>query len=169
MLSGMKRDYYSDCINGRDQPTTDCAPASAASESFPYTITPAFINAAEAAFDEVLRPCIDDPLILAHRKVRIADIIQVVPGADRRQYWFNRISSKQADFVICLGQRPIGVIEIDDRSHNSAKRRERDAFVDAAYATARLPSLHVGAANTYDAEKISRFIESTAYDASAPG
>ena len=121
------------------------------------------MSRAEARFDEVLRECIDDPVITIHRKVRMADILTVVPGSDQWQHWFNRISSKHVDFLVCLGQRPIAVIELDDRSHDHPKRRARDEFVDDAYEAAGLPILHVRASVSYDQEPLARFIEEAAY------
>jgi len=46
------------------------------------------------------------------------------------------------------------VIELDDRTHQQAKRRERDEFVDRALTAAGIPILHVKAASAYDAREL---------------
>jgi very-short-patch-repair endonuclease len=50
------------------------------------------------------------------------------------------------------------VIELDDRTHQQARRRERDAFVDRALAAAGIPILHVKAASAYDARELAAVI-----------
>ena len=160
-----RKSYYAQCITEEEPlpPEVRESAAPAPEVPPPYAVVPAFMTPAEADFDLVLCRCVDDPLLRVHRKVRMADVLRVVPGSARWQYWFNRISAKHADFVVCLGQRPIAIIELDDSSHNSPKRRARDEFVDKAYAAASLPILHVRAARSYDTQEISAFIEEAAY------
>ncbi len=172
LISGEREDYYKGYLRSRSEvasppPATTPKPSPPPKEPPPYVISPAFMSAAEARFDEVLSACVDDPHVRIHRKVRIADILQVVPGTPRWQHWFNRISSKHVDFLVCLGQQPIAVIELDDRSHNSPKRRARDEFVDEAYEAAGLPILHVRASTGYDPEPLAAFIAEAAYAAAS--
>lgn len=124
----------------------------------PYAVRPSMLSDAERQFDRFLVTCVEDPRVSIHRKVRVADILQVVPGSPRWQHWFNRISSKHADFVLCLSQRPVAVIELDDKSHNSKRRADRDEFIDSAYTAACLPILHVKVARSYDRDVVSRFV-----------
>lgn len=94
--------------------------------------------------------------------VRLAEVLAVdVPREAGRSAWqsaFNQIGSKQADFVVCDGvtTRPLLVVELDDRSHDRADRRDRDGFVDRACASAGLPIVHVRAAGSYDVQEIAR-------------
>ena len=134
----------------------------------PYAVRPALMSEVEAEFDAFLMSCIDDDRLVVHRKVRVADILQVIPGSPRWQHWFNRISSKHADFVVCFGHRPIAVIELDDKSHSAKRRQERDRFVDSAYLAASLPILHVPVAASYDRAQISSFIANAAVALTAP-
>ena len=63
-------------------------------------------------------------------KVRLLDIIEPRSGKDYRSL-MARIQSKHVDFLICDQDLHIkGIVELDDNSHNSADRMQRDAFVD---------------------------------------
>ena len=46
------------------------------------------------------------------------------------------------------------MIERDDRRHQRANRRERDAIVDDALAAAGLPILHIAAARSYIPQEV---------------
>lgn len=64
-------------------------------------------------------------------KVRVGDIIE--PRKDRKDYMtlFNKIKAKHIDFVICdQNLRIRAILEIDDNSHNSQTRKDRDFFLD---------------------------------------
>ena len=86
-------------------------------------------------------------------KVRLADLIEIPKGASKssRQSALNRISRKHVDFVVCDKNdlSILGVIELDDQSHKSAKRRKRDSFLDSALNSAGLPIVRIRAQNTY--------------------
>lgn len=63
-------------------------------------------------------------------KVRLLDIIEPRSGKDYRSL-MARIQSKHVDFLICDHNLHIkGIVELDDNSHNSTDRMQRDAFVD---------------------------------------
>jgi hypothetical protein len=88
-------------------------------------------------------------------KVRLADIFGVKKG-DGWQSAFNRISAKHIDFLLVRQSdgAPVLGIELDDSSHDEPDRKERDKFVDAVYASANLPLLHVSVRQTYEARAI---------------
>jgi hypothetical protein len=48
------------------------------------------------------------------------------------------------------------VIELDDRSHQRDKTKERDAFVDAVLARAGIPIVRIAAAATYKERELRR-------------
>ena len=54
---------------------------------------------------------------------------------------FNRISRKSVDFVLCSAKtlHPFLAIELDDSTHDTKKRRERDLFVNTIFENANLP------------------------------
>ena len=86
-------------------------------------------------------------------KVRIADIIRPdgALSARARTSALNRIMSKHVDFAVCdQGTlQVVGVIELDDASHEKASRRRRDEFVDAALVSAGVPIVRIPAQRVY--------------------
>ena len=80
-------------------------------------------------------------------KVRVADVITVRKGLSReeRQGALNRVTQKHLDFVVChpddLGI--LYVVELDDKSHERADRRARDAFLSHALAAAGVALIRV--------------------------
>lgn len=62
-----------------------------------------------------------------------------------RQSALNRINRKHIDFVICnpADLSILCAVELDDRSHNRADRKERDQFIDKALDAAGIPILHI--------------------------
>jgi predicted RNA-binding Zn-ribbon protein involved in translation (DUF1610 family) len=122
------------------------------SAAFPYQSKNSLCSPAERSFLGVL----DQLLVDKYRvilKVRLADLLEVPKGVSKslRQSALNRISSKHADFVVCDKNNLsiLGVIELDDQSHKSAKRQKRDGFLDSALIAASIPIVHIRAQNTY--------------------
>ena len=109
------------------------------------------LSKAEKAFYQVLLPVIPDDHVL-FPKIRVADVLSVRSGSEKRQSLMNRISSKHFDFVVCDRKwlEPRMAIELDDASHERADRQARDAFLDGACEAAGLPLLHIPARSTYD-------------------
>ena len=124
---------------------------------FPYEPAKALLTAGERAFSRVLYEAVGGDFQICH-KVRLADVIVVRPGTSNkhRMRCFGRISSKHLDFVLCDPDTfaILAVVELDDRSHREASRRERDAFIDEAITAAGLPILHVPAQRSYSARKL---------------
>ena len=128
----------------------------------PYVAAPALLTAAERNFFLVLRQAVAAEFQL-FAKVRLGDIIQVQSGVSgkRRFAAFGRIASKHADFVLC-DPRSFAtrlVIELDDRSHARADRRERDQFFDAALKVAAVPVLRVPVRRAYATDEIRRLVQ----------
>jgi hypothetical protein len=60
-------------------------------------------------------------------QVQLSRILGVRKG-DNYQSWLNRISQLSADFVVCAKDASVlAVIELDDASHRSDRRRDADA------------------------------------------
>ncbi len=104
-----------------------------------YKRQPALFSPAERSFLRVLEQVLGSEYRV-FGKVRIADLITPGNGAER-QTALNRIVGKHVDFVVCNATdlSIIGVIELDDESHNQDSRQKRDAFVDSAFASAEIP------------------------------
>lgn len=64
-------------------------------------------------------------------KVRLLDLLEPVRKHPNYRTLFNKIQAKHVDFVLCdYDLEPYMIIELDDRSHDVPKRKERDQFVD---------------------------------------
>ena len=64
-------------------------------------------------------------------KVRMLDIVEPRKGEKDYKTLFYKIQAKHLDFVICdQGMHILGVLELDDSSHDQKGRQERDSFVD---------------------------------------
>jgi len=92
-------------------------------------------------------------------KIRLADLIEPSRGTDRRAFQsaFNRIAAKHADFTICRESdlAILGVIELDDQSHDWLDRQARDRFLAQALQSAGIPLLRIKAARGYDTVQLS--------------
>lgn len=95
-------------------------------------------------------------------KVRIADVISPAKGLDRRTWMsvFNRIKAKHFDFVLCDPQtlKVKAVIELNDKSHTSGRRIERDELVGRACAEAGLALRMVKARRSYTLEAVKQIV-----------
>lgn len=93
-------------------------------------------------------------------KVRLADVI-VTPETTSR-YWFKKIRGYHVDFVLCNPHTtaPLLVVELDDRSHESTRAQERDAFKESVLAAAKLPLYRVTCQQAYDPGELARAIDS---------
>ena len=74
-------------------------------------------------------------------KPRLADVFQ----HEKQKGAFQMISQKHVDFLICRNDdwMPMLGIELDDASHNSAKVKERDMFVNLLFASTGVPLLRL--------------------------
>jgi very-short-patch-repair endonuclease len=119
------------------------------------------LTPAEQSFYEQLDAVIDGRLEILC-KVRLADLLEIESkNADERNRLFRRISSKHVDFVLTEpGQLvPRLVIELDDSSHESKERRERDEFLDELFETVRFPLLRIKATTTYSRRALVEALE----------
>lgn len=124
-----------------------------------YSLRPALLTPAERSFYGVLKSALDDSATI-FSKVRVADVLTPSRGLKRnsRQGAFNKISSKHFDFVLCRNNdlTPICAIELNDKSHNSSKRKARDNFLEHACNSASLPLLQITAKRSYSKEELSK-------------
>ena len=119
------------------------------------------LSKGEWAFFQVLMHVAGDRY-LVFAKVRLGDIVRVVPEACGRGGFRNKIERKHIDFVLCDRNCSaiLLAIELDDRSHKQDRRRRRDAFVNECLRQARLPLLRVPAQQAYDVQRLGSLIES---------
>ena len=93
-----------------------------------------------------LRAIADELGYIVFAKVRLLDLLSPVKGNPKYKTYFYKIQAKHADFVLCdtkLVARAI--VELDDSSHDSKKRQERDSFVDEVLTSVGYPVFHVRA------------------------
>jgi len=124
-------------------PANAAAPAPARQKT-PYRLKPNVLTQHELKLYTDLLPVTHGTNLIILPKIRIADFI-CCPNGTRNYYsWFNKISAKHVDFLICDKMfRPLLAIELDDRSHDRSAGIERDRFVDAVYSDAGLAVLHL--------------------------
>ncbi|MDM8545772.1 DUF2726 domain-containing protein [Candidatus Venteria ishoeyi] len=131
---------------------------------YPYIAQPALFTPAEKRFYMILDKVLERRYLI-FGKVRLADIIKVQNNLERGVYQgaFNRIAAKHLDYVICRAEdlTVLGVIELDDRSHNLPHRKARDIFVDNALAAAGVPILHVKVQRYYQMGAVQQAIKDT--------
>jgi len=113
--------------------------------------TPLF-SPAERSFYGVLEQALgSDYRVLG--KVRLGDIVKPAKGLSnsKRTTANNKLHQKHVDFVICNSAdlSLVGVVELDDQSHNREDRAKRDEFVDEALTGAKIPVVHIAAKNGY--------------------
>jgi len=91
-------------------------------------------------------------------KIRLGDIIKPTKGLSRssRISALNKINLKHVDFVVCSlsNHAVVGVVELDDQSHEKADRVGRDEFVDRALAAAGIPIARFSAKKGYVVQEV---------------
>ncbi len=134
------------------------ADSGGAEEQLPYRLRDNFLSVAELSFFHVLQSVAGERFHIT-TKVRISDLLYVVQRRTNMKY-ANKIDRKHVDFVLCEPKtmQPQLVIELDDSSHARKDRSDRDDLVDAAFAAAGFPVLHVTAKKAYSPDEIAQQI-----------
>jgi ssDNA-binding Zn-finger/Zn-ribbon topoisomerase 1 len=130
---------------------------SPAQEVYPYQKSDALFTPAERSFLGVLQQAVGYNAAI-FGKVRVADVVEPKTGLSRsaRQKAFNKISAKHFDFLLC-DKEDLSVacaIELDDGSHNSKRRHERDEFLKGVCEAAGVPLIQVPAKSGYVIEEV---------------
>ncbi len=127
------------------------------SHDYPYDKLSTLFSAAERSFYGVLCQATEGKAIV-FGKVRVGDVLKTKKGlnASERQKAFNRISAKHFDFVLCKPDdlSVMATVELDDLSHNSKKRMERDEFLEGACEAAQLKLHRFKARNSYNIAEV---------------
>jgi hypothetical protein len=135
---------------------------SGGTKPLPFVRIDNLFTPAERSFYGVLLQVIANRYVV-FGKIRLADIIKPTPGLtpSERTSALNRISGKHVDFALCDPSTlaTVAVIELDDKSHQAERRKQRDAFVDSALSAAGVPVLHVPAQKTYSTTDIGAQIQ----------
>lgn len=98
-----------------------------------------FYAVLEKACGEVMGPC------RVMVQVQLSRLIEVRAGSGEWQKWRNKIDRKSVDYVVCDAGtlRPRFAVELDGTSHDSARRKERDSFVERALEAAGVKLVRV--------------------------
>lgn len=131
--------------------------AGSSSQQYSYNKIDSLFTPAERSFLGVLNQAIEDNAFV-FGKVRVADVLKPSKSSSRKiwQIAFNKINSKHFDFVLCDKNdiSVLCVIELNDKSHNSKKRKDRDAFLTVACESAMLPLIQIPAQAAYNIDEI---------------
>ncbi len=126
--------------------------APAASDGYPYQMEKALFSPAERSFFGVLSQAVGDRAQVLG-KVRVADVIAPKKGLSRSDWQkaFNKISAKHFDFLICNKDdlSVLCAVELNDSSHATKSRQQRDRLLEAACRSAGLPLIQVPAKAAY--------------------
>lgn len=126
-------------------------------DALPYNLKPALFSPAERSFLGVLDQAIGKHYRI-FGKVRLADVIEPKRGlsASNRQSAFNPISAKHFDFLLCNKDdlAVVCAIELDDKSHRTTSRQQRDAFLGDLCQAVGLPLLRIQAKRTYTVQEL---------------
>jgi len=112
---------------------------------------------AERSFLGVLEQALDSRYRV-FGKVRLGDIVKPAKGLSnsKRATAQNKINQKHLDFIICSAAdlAVVGVVELDDKSHEKEDRAGRDEFVDQALAGAKIPVIHFPVKKGYELQEV---------------
>ena len=124
---------------------------------YPYKKIDVLFSPAERSFLAVLNQAVGENAKV-FGKVRVADVISPIKGISRSEWQkaFNKISGKHFDYLLC-DKNDLSVlcaIELNDSSHNSKKRKDRDKFLEGACQSANVPLIQVSVRATYSINEI---------------
>ena len=141
-------DFISDLLFEKDEKSSKI--------EYPYHQVDEFISPAELNFFFNLKAVAGDS---AHifSKVKLSDLFYVKTGDfGKNRTYTNKIDRKHVDFLLCDPKtlKPILGIELDDKSHQGADRRERDDFVNHVFEAAKLPLLHISVQRSYSQSEL---------------
>jgi hypothetical protein len=129
----------------------------ARSYEYNYRKLGTLFSPAERSFLGVLKQAVGENIQI-FGKVRVADVIAPINGISRSDWQksFNKISGKHFDFILC-DKNDLSIIcavELNDSSHNSKKRKDRDIFLEGACESANIPLIQVKARSTYNIDEL---------------
>lgn len=120
----------------------------------PYSLRDDFLSYSELSFCKVLQQAVQGRFIV-FAKVSLNDIF-FVKKPDKNISYYNKISRKHVDFLLCSFEtlKPAAGIELDDASHQREDRVKRDIFVEEVFSTAGLPLIRFENKRSYAIQDI---------------
>ena len=128
---------------------------------YPYLVRDDFLSLAELSFYLVLKSTVSDWALVCP-KVSLGDLFYA-KSSDHGKYrtYTNKIDRKHVDFLLCdlKTVRPILGIELDDKSHQSQDRQERDEFVENVFSAAKLPLVRIPVRHSYSITELNSLLQ----------
>ena len=126
-----------------------------------YQCKKSLLTPAEQVFLKALDSVIDKRFRV-FSMVRVADVIEAdasLSASDKHKL-FRKISQKHFDFVLCdpSNLEPICAIELNDKSHQKKKRKERDEFLTQACKSAGISLHFVKVQRSYDLSQLAELL-----------
>jgi hypothetical protein len=127
--------------------------------SFPFR-RKSLLSAAELAFYSVLKTAVGDRFVIL-LKVSVRDLCELTKRASS-QSAFNRIATRQIDFVLCdqTTLAPLVAIELDESTSLPRDLAERDVFMNELFRVIGVALIRHRVQKTYDPDAIERWIDS---------
>lgn len=129
--------------------------------ALPYQKAEALFSHAERSFLGVLHQAVGNHAAV-FGKVRVADVVEPKAGLARhaRQTASNKISAEHFDFLLCdIEDLSVAcAIELDDGSHQSKRRHQRDEFLRGVCAAAGIPLIQVPAQSAYIISEVKQLL-----------
>jgi len=124
----------------------------------PYFKKKYFLSNAEREFFNVLEEAVTNKYYI-FPQVHLSNLLFIKKGEECYKY-LNKINRKSVDFVILEKNylTPLLAIELDDSSHDSESRMERDDFVERVLKNAEIPLIRIRAKKIYNVSEISSLI-----------
>jgi len=90
-----------------------------------------------------LKPIADELGLTIFTKVRLLDLLEPKKGIEKYKTYFYKVQAKHVDFVLC-DEKLVAryVIELDDSSHDTDERQQRDRFVDEVLTSVGYKIIH---------------------------
>lgn len=102
-----------------------------------------------------LKKYTDEAGLMICPKVRLLDIVEPRSGDPHYMAYMGKVKSKHVDFVICDKDLHImGILELDDSSHDRTDRQERDKFVDEILTDVGYTVIHTRSITEYTLDAI---------------
>jgi len=126
-------------------------------KELPYKKKGELMTKAEKELFDVLEKVVNNRYYIIPQ-VKISNLA-VVSGTKNYKTYLNKIDRKTVDFVLFDKQfLPILVIELDDSSHDSEIRKERDRFVNRIMNKIELKIIHIRISSIYNLRDIEEII-----------
>jgi len=130
--------------NKEHLPDAPTKPIAEPTVRFRYRRKNFIMSRTENAFFDTLIQAVDGKYYV-FPQVHLSEILDHEVRGQDWTYAFRAINQKSVDYVICDRQfrRPLLAIELDDSSHNSESRRQRDINVEYMLKEAGMPLLRL--------------------------